>query len=67
MTGVLVFYSMTFMRWSIAITPRNPLLFLCHLANASAQVIQLGRWAIAPPLLVPSASKDGGDDDDVRK
>jgi len=45
MTTTLAFYSFAFMRWSVAIIPANYLLTACHITNASAQLIQLGRWA----------------------
>lgn len=40
MTGALVVYSGTFMRYSLAVSPKNYLLFGCHLINFSAQVTQ---------------------------
>ncbi|KAI4159068.1 MAG: hypothetical protein LQ342_006914 [Letrouitia transgressa] len=40
MTASLTVYSATFMRYSMAVTPRNPLLFACHLGNFGAQVTQ---------------------------
>jgi len=43
MTTVLAFYSFLFMRWSIAIHPRNYPLFFCHTTNSVAQSIQVGR------------------------
>jgi len=44
MTGALCVYSATFMRYSMAITPRNSLLFSCHLINECSQLVQLYRW-----------------------
>lgn len=44
MTGALVVYSATFMRYSLAVSPRNYLLFGCHLINFSAQVTQGYRY-----------------------
>ncbi|CDR94126.1 brain protein 44-like protein, putative [Babesia bigemina] len=43
MTGVLCFYSMLFMRFAIAVKPRNMLLFSCHLCNSTVQAAQLYR------------------------
>lgn len=40
MTGALVVYAATFMRYSLAVTPRNYLLFTCHLVNFGAQSTQ---------------------------
>jgi hypothetical protein len=44
MTGALVIYSATFMRYSLAVTPRNFLLFGCHFINEAAQLTQGYRW-----------------------
>jgi hypothetical protein len=44
MTGALVVYSATFMRYSLAVTPKNYLLFLCHFVNEGAQLTQGYRW-----------------------
>ena len=44
MTGVLCVYSALFMRFSLAIAPRNVLLFACHAANEVVQLNQLRRW-----------------------
>lgn len=44
MTGALVIYSATFMRYSLAVTPVNPLLFGCHLVNECAQLTQGYRY-----------------------
>ncbi|KAF3481626.1 uncharacterized protein GIQ15_04385 [Arthroderma uncinatum] len=44
MTGALVIYSGTFMRYSLAVTPRNYLLFACHFINFGAQLTQGYRW-----------------------
>lgn len=44
MTGALVIYSGTFMRYSLAVTPKNYLLFGCHLINFGAQLTQGYRW-----------------------
>ncbi|KAH8655829.1 hypothetical protein BX600DRAFT_416850 [Xylariales sp. PMI_506] len=44
MTGALVVYAFTFMRYSLAVTPKNYLLFACHTLNAGAQLTQSYRW-----------------------
>lgn len=44
MTGALVVYSATFMRYSLAVTPKNYLLFACHFVNEGAQLTQGYRW-----------------------
>lgn len=44
MTGALVVYAATFMRYSLAITPRNYLLFACHFTNECAQLTQGYRY-----------------------
>lgn len=44
MTGALVVYSATFMRYSLAVSPKNYLLFLCHFVNEASQLTQGYRW-----------------------
>jgi mitochondrial pyruvate carrier 1 len=44
MTGALTIYSATFMRYALAVTPKNYLLFLCHFVNEGAQLTQGYRW-----------------------
>ncbi|KAM0434634.1 hypothetical protein ACHAPT_003733 [Fusarium lateritium] len=44
MTGALIIYAGTFMRYSLAVTPANYLLFACHFVNAGAQLTQGYRW-----------------------
>lgn len=44
MTASLFVYAGTFMRYSLAITPKNYLLFACHALNAGAQGTQGYRW-----------------------
>lgn len=44
MTGALTVYSATFMRYSLAVSPKNYLLFGCHLINFSAQATQGYRY-----------------------
>lgn len=43
-TAALLGYSGTFMRYSMAVTPKNYLLFACHFVNFNAQLTQLYRW-----------------------
>lgn len=40
MTGALTLYSGTFMRYALAVTPANYLLFGCHAINFSSQLVQ---------------------------
>ncbi|KAL9129922.1 MAG: hypothetical protein Q9217_001770 [Psora testacea] len=40
MTAALTVYSGTFMRYALAVTPKNPLLFACHFVNFGAQLTQ---------------------------
>jgi mitochondrial pyruvate carrier 1 len=40
MTGALIIYSATFMRYALAVTPKNYLLFACHFINEGAQLTQ---------------------------
>lgn len=44
MTGALTIYAFTFMRYSLAVTPKNYLLFACQTTNAGAQLIQGYRY-----------------------
>jgi mitochondrial pyruvate carrier 1 len=44
MTGALSIYSATFMRYALAVQPKNYLLFLCHFVNEGAQLTQGYRW-----------------------
>jgi len=47
MTTSLAVYSLLFMRWSIAISPANYPLLMCHIANEIVQATQLVRYAMA--------------------
>lgn len=40
MTTALILYSGTFMRYALAVQPKNYLLFMCHVVNGSAQATQ---------------------------
>ncbi|KAI1434597.1 UPF0041-domain-containing protein [Xylaria sp. CBS 124048] len=44
MTLALCIYSATFMRYSLAVTPQNYLLFACHLINEGSQLTQGYRY-----------------------
>ncbi|CAO1631898.1 unnamed protein product [Sympodiomycopsis kandeliae] len=44
MTGALAAYSLVFSRFAWRVTPRNYLLLACHATNASAQIVQGGRF-----------------------
>ncbi|KAK9467644.1 mitochondrial pyruvate carrier, partial [Lipomyces arxii] len=44
MTGSLIIYSLIFMRYSMAITPKNYLLLGCHVVNETAQLAQGARY-----------------------
>lgn len=44
MTGSLLIYSLVFMRYSLAVSPKNYLLFGCHFINELAQLGQGFRW-----------------------
>lgn len=44
MTGALVVYSAVFMKYAMAVTPQNYLLFACHLINETAQLGQGYRY-----------------------
>jgi len=44
MTGALVIYSGTFMRYALAVQPKNYLLFACHFINEGAQLTQGYRY-----------------------
>lgn len=44
MTGALTIYSATFMRYALAVQPKNYLLFLCHFINEGSQLTQGYRW-----------------------
>ena len=44
MTAALIGYSGIFMRYSMAVTPKNYLLFGCHMVNFTAQSTQAYRF-----------------------
>ncbi|KAH6666620.1 hypothetical protein BGZ60DRAFT_474183 [Tricladium varicosporioides] len=44
MTGALTIYSATFMRYALAVQPKNYLLFACHFINEGSQLTQGYRW-----------------------
>ena len=44
MTLALCIYSATFMRYALAVTPKNYLLFACHFINEGSQLTQGYRY-----------------------
>ncbi|KAI8320890.1 UPF0041-domain-containing protein [Martensiomyces pterosporus] len=44
MTTALTMYSLLFMRFAWMVSPRNYLLFACHVTNEAAQLVQLYRY-----------------------
>eukprot|EP00300_Choanocystis_sp_HF-7_P000763 c1062_g1_i1.p1 GENE.c1062_g1_i1~~c1062_g1_i1.p1 ORF type:complete len:165 (+),score=18.06 c1062_g1_i1:33-497(+) len=54
MTSSLAIYSILFMRWSLAISPANYPLFICHVCNEAAQLFQLFRHYTAKPAALPA-------------
>ncbi|KAL1972344.1 hypothetical protein VTN31DRAFT_6758 [Thermomyces dupontii] len=44
MTAALILYAGTFMRYALAVTPKNYLLFACHAVNFGAQTTQGYRY-----------------------
>ncbi len=44
MTVSLILYSGIFMRYSMAIMPKNYLLFACHFINEGSQLVQGARF-----------------------
>ena len=44
MTFALSIYSAVFARYSLAVTPKNYLLFGCHIVNCTAQMTQGARF-----------------------
>ena len=44
MTFALTIYSATFMRYSLAVQPKNYLLFACHFINEASQLTQGYRY-----------------------
>ncbi|GJP35992.1 hypothetical protein CLOM_g10042 [Closterium sp. NIES-68] len=55
MTSVMCVYSALFMRFAWRVQPRNYLLFSCHSANETVQLVQLSRWALSEPVEVKPA------------
>jgi len=44
MTGALCIYSCVFARYALAVSPKNYLLFACHVVNGTAQFTQGYRY-----------------------
>ncbi|CAL00701.1 pyruvate transporter MPC1 [Aspergillus niger CBS 101883] len=71
MTGALVIYSGTFMRYALAVSPKNYLLFACHAVNFSAQLTQgyryLNYWKyVTEWLFLPTLIEKHKDNADFR-
>jgi len=66
MTAALTVYSSIFMRYALAVTPQNYLLFACHAINFSAQLTQGYRyinywnWGGREKALAVKAAETGG-------
>ena len=57
MTGTLAVYSLAFMRFAWRVSPRNYILFACHIFNEAVQLTQLyRRWQYDRKMNVPSTS-----------
>jgi len=62
MTAALTLYSGTFMRYAMAVTPKNYLLFACHFVNFGAQTtqgyryLQYWKWVSLSPSIPLSLS-----------
>lgn len=65
MTFSLIGYSLVFMRYAMAVTPKNYLLLGCHVTNETAQLVQGYRWTKHHFLdkKHPDESKKHGEDD----
>jgi hypothetical protein len=65
MTGALSAYSATFMRYSLAVTPANYLLFGCHAINFTSQIVQgyryMGYWNWGGREIALKAKEAAGD------
>lgn len=55
MSSVLCTYSLLFVRWSVAISPANYPLFLCHATNSTVQAATTLRWVYGKTLMKPKA------------
>ncbi|KAJ4301030.1 hypothetical protein N0V90_003120 [Kalmusia sp. IMI 367209] len=64
MTAALSMYSGTFMRYSLAVTPANYLLFGCHAINFTSQLVQgyryVNYWNLGGRDAVVKAKEAGG-------
>ena len=65
MTASLSLYSATFMRYSLAVTPANYLLFGCHAINFTSQIVQgyryLNYWSYGGRELALKAREAAGE------
>jgi len=60
MTGAMCVYSLLFMRFALAIQPKNYLLFACHACNECVQLNLMRRWYGAHHGASPLAIAKGG-------
>lgn len=64
MTGALSLYSATFMRYALAVSPANYLLFGCHAINFSSQLVQgyryVNYWNLGGKELAVQAKEAAG-------
>lgn len=58
MTSALIIYSLVFMKYSVAVTPKNYLLFGCHAINEVAQLGQAARFINYNYFSSPKESKN---------
>lgn len=58
MTGALFFYSAVFMKYALAVSPKNYLLFGCHVINECAQFGQALRYVNYHYIASPTAVTD---------
>ncbi|RKO96409.1 hypothetical protein CXG81DRAFT_9340, partial [Caulochytrium protostelioides] len=57
MTGAMMIYSATFMRFAWVVNPRNYLLLACHSTNVLAQTGQMGRYLLYADKNAPAAAE----------
>lgn len=71
MTAALSVYSAVFMRYSMAVTPKNYLLFGCHFINCSSQLVQgyryLNYWNWGGRETALEAAKKGDGETAIKK
>lgn len=57
MTTALACYSTVFSWFAWRVTPRNYLLMACHMTNASAQIVQGGRFVVSMATRGPARNE----------